>query len=85
MIDQAELMKSVLAVLQARNVSLSESPTRILMMLPTRLRLRVNVTVIDAQNEPLTATLMLDQEGQVTCKLATDPADTVVDISRYRV
>lgn len=83
MIDQAELMKSVLAVLQARNVSLSESPTRILMMLPTRLR--VNVTVIDVQNEPLTATLMLDQEGQVTCKLATDPADTVVDISRYRV
>ena len=83
MIDQAELMKSVLAVLQARNVSLSESPTRILMMLPTRLR--VNVTVIDAQNEPLTATLMLDQEGQVTRKLATDPADTVVDISRYRV
>ena len=83
MIDQAELMKSVLAVLQARNVSLSESPTRILMMLPTRLR--VNVTVIDAQNEPLTATLMLDQEGQVTSTLATDPADTVVDISRYRV
>lgn len=83
MIDQAELMKRVLAVLQARNVSLSESPTRILMMLPTRLR--VNVTVIDAQNEPLTATLMLDHEGKVTCKLATDPADTVVDISRYRV
>ncbi|MBC2622166.1 hypothetical protein [Citrobacter cronae] len=53
------------------------------MMLPTRLR--VNVTVIDAQNEPLTATLMLDHEGKVTCKLATDPADTVVDISRYRV
>ena len=59
MIDQAELMKSVLAVRKPETCRI-RAP-RILMMLPTQLR--VNVTVIDAQNEPLTtATLMLDQK-----------------------
>ncbi|WP_445496831.1 hypothetical protein [Photorhabdus sp. SF281] len=67
------VFKKALAALEGRGLTLAESVNRIFLILPEYGRL--NVAVINQAGEPDTATLTVQPDGQVSCRLSGEPRD----------